>query len=84
MVGYLQCSPVFLSASTLFASSLPVATSPPQALDAALDPGRSVIALSITDRERILRVLNDCPDGLAELRGVLQREHEWRARARLV
>jgi len=33
-------------------------------------------ALSIADREAILRALEDCPDGLAELRGVLLREHE--------
>jgi hypothetical protein len=49
-------------------------------LEACLDAGRAVISLSIEDRERILRVLEDCPDGLAELRGVLLREHEWRRR----
>jgi hypothetical protein len=43
-------------------------------LEAALDAGRAVIALSIEDRERILRALEDCPDGLAQLRGVLLRE----------
>jgi hypothetical protein len=32
----------------------------------------------------ILRALEDCPDELAELRGVLLREHEWRAREGLV
>jgi hypothetical protein len=42
--------------------------------------GRAVIALSTEDRERILRVLEDYPDGLAALRGVLIREHEWRRR----
>jgi hypothetical protein len=30
-----------------------------------------IVALSIDDRERILRALDDPPDGLAELRGVL-------------
>jgi hypothetical protein len=42
------------------------------------------LALSIDDRERILRALDDPPDGLAELRGVLLREHEWRLRDGLV
>jgi hypothetical protein len=43
-----------------------------------------VAALTITDREAILRVLEDCPDGLAELRGVLLEEHARRVRERLV
>jgi len=45
---------------------------------------RGVISspLSITDREAILRVLDDPPHGLAELRGVLLAEHEGRVRAR--
>jgi hypothetical protein len=46
----------------------------------ALEAGLAVVALSIQDRERILGALEDCPDGLAELRGVLLREHEWRVR----
>jgi hypothetical protein len=44
-----------------------------------------VLALSIVDRESILRALDETPtDGLAELRGVLVREHEWRVREGLV
>lgn len=44
-----------------------------------------VLALSIDDRERILQALDDPgTDGLAELRGVLLREHEWRVREGLV
>jgi hypothetical protein len=43
-------------------------------------PSRGEIALTIRERKAILRVLEDCPDGLAELRGVLFREHEWRRR----
>lgn len=43
-----------------------------------------VLALSIVDRERILRALDDPPEELVELRGVLLREHEWRGRAGLV
>jgi hypothetical protein len=44
----------------------------------ALDAERAVVALTIEGRERILRALDDCPEGLTELRGVLLREHEWR------
>lgn len=53
-------------------------------LEGALDAGRAAVALAVADRERILRALEDCPDGLAELRGVLLREHEWRLREGLV
>ena len=50
------------------------------ALFDALDAGCDLVALSITDREAILRVLDDPPHGLAELRGVLLAEHEGRVR----
>ena len=43
-----------------------------------------VLALTIPEREAILRALDDPPDGLCELRGVLLREHEWRVREGLV
>ena len=44
-----------------------------------------VVALTIDDRERILRALDDVrADALAELRRVLLSEHEWRARDGLV
>jgi hypothetical protein len=33
-----------------------------------------------TSAKRSRRVLEECPDGLAELRGVLLKEHEWRRR----
>jgi hypothetical protein len=36
-----------------------------------------VLALTAPEREAILRGLEDCPDRLAELRGVLLREHAW-------
>jgi uncharacterized protein (DUF1778 family) len=39
-----------------------------------------VLALTIEDRELILRALDDPPAGLEELRGVLLREHAWRQR----
>jgi hypothetical protein len=35
--------------------------------------------LTIPERE-ILRALEDCPPGLAELRAVLLQEHTWRQR----
>ena len=43
-----------------------------------------IVAQTIADRERIRRALEEPPDGLAELRGVLLREHEWRRRVGLV
>ena len=35
------------------------------------------------DREAILRVLEDCPDELVELRATLLQEHVWRKREEL-
>jgi hypothetical protein len=57
---------------------------PAEKLERAWDVESKVLALTIEDRERILRVLDDPPEGLAELRGVLLREHEWRVREGLV
>ena len=51
-----------------------------EALIIALEAEQALVALSITDREAILRTLDEPPDGLAELRGVLLREHEGRGR----
>lgn len=44
--------------------------------------GRKVIVLALTipEREAILRALGEPPVGLEELRGVLMREHVWRQR----
>jgi hypothetical protein len=54
-------------------------------LDHALLMETVVLALTVTDRESILRALDDPPsDALAELRGVLLAEHEWRMREGLV
>jgi hypothetical protein len=53
-------------------------------LELALDRNIAVVALTIDDRERILRALDDPPAGLEELRGVLLEEHEWRKREGLV
>ena len=49
-------------------------------LEEALAHNKPIVALSIRDREQILAVLGDPPDGLEELRGVLLREREWRQR----
>ena len=50
-------------------------------LEKALSLDSEVVALTIEDRERIHWALNDVrTDALAELRGVLLAEHEWRAR----
>ena len=37
-----------------------------------------LLALTIDERALILAALDDPPDGLAELRGGLMDEHEWR------
>jgi hypothetical protein len=55
-----------------------------EALVVALEAEEGVVGLSIEDREAILRTLDDPPMGLAQLRGVLLSELEWRAREGLV
>jgi len=50
----------------------------------ALDAEQDLVALSIADREAILRVLDDPPVALAELRDVLLAEQEERVRDGLV
>ena len=42
-----------------------------------------LLALSIDERAIILGQLEDPPDGLSELRGVLMNEHQWRQRTGL-
>jgi hypothetical protein len=54
-------------------------------LEKALALEAEVVALTIEDRERLLRVLDDArTDALADLRAVLLQEHEGRARDGLV
>ena len=53
-------------------------------LEKALELKTMILALTIADREAILRALDDPPDGLAELRAVLLAEHEGRVRQGLV
>jgi hypothetical protein len=51
----------------------PSSTQRPKALEAAYDAKRCVVAVTTADGEAIVRVLEDCPDELAEPRGVLLR-----------
>ena len=54
-------------------------------LERAQATGIVVVALTIVDRESMLRALDEAPtEGLAALRAVLLREHEWRVRDGLV
>ena len=54
-------------------------------LERALATGIRIVALTIVDRESMLWALDQAPtDGLAELRAVLLRDHEWRVREGLV
>ena len=50
----------------------------------AYDLETKILALTIPEREQIIRALDEPPDGLAELRTVLLREHEGRVREGLV
>ena len=47
-------------------------------LETAYGRETKVLALTIPEREKILAALEDAPADLAELRGVLLRELEWR------
>jgi hypothetical protein len=54
-------------------------------LEKGLKLGTKILGLSITDRESILKALVEpTTDGLAALRGVLVREHDWRVRVGLM
>ena len=68
LVGRLQRIEATATANTLFR---------------AIATERHDVALTIPERETILRVLDDPPEGLEELRGVLLLEQEWRLRAGL-
>jgi hypothetical protein len=46
----------------------------------ALEREVRILGLEIDEREAVVRVLEDCPDGLTELRATLLQEHTWRAR----
>ena len=54
-------------------------------LEKALELGTVVLALTVPDREQIIRALDDPQTtALAELRATLLLEHEWRVREGLV
>jgi hypothetical protein len=52
-------------------------------LERSLETEVTLLALTIDDRERIIRALDDPPASLAQLRGVLLEEHVWRVRGGL-
>jgi hypothetical protein len=47
-------------------------------LERTLDRGARIVALEEYDRHAILRVLEDCPDELGDLRATLLQEVVWR------
>jgi hypothetical protein len=49
-------------------------------LEGAYDREARIVALDIPDREAILRVLEECPEEMLELRATLLHEHVWRHR----
>jgi hypothetical protein len=49
-------------------------------LERALRDEVKLLGLEIDERAIILAALDDPPDGLSELRGVLMNEHQWRQR----
>jgi hypothetical protein len=51
-----------------------------QAARLEADWARRVLALEVRERDEILTVLVDCPEGLCELRAVLLKQQEWRVR----
>ena len=57
---------------------------PAETLEDAYADECGTVALTISDREAILRALDDCPYGLSELHSVLLLEHEWRQAEGLV
>ena len=52
-------------------------------LERAVDDRVALLGLTIDERAVILAALEDPPERLAELRGVLLNEHEWRQRGGL-
>jgi hypothetical protein len=53
-------------------------------LEGAYDRKARIVALDVADREAILRVLEECPEEMLELRATLLQEHVWRQREGLV
>jgi hypothetical protein len=57
---------------------------PAERIEGAYDREARILALSIDEREQILRSLETAPAEFAELRAVLLTEHEWRLREGMV
>jgi hypothetical protein len=57
---------------------------PAERLERACDREARIVALDIPDREAILRVLEDCPKELPQLRATLLQEQVWRVRDGLI
>jgi hypothetical protein len=49
-------------------------------LEGAYDREARIVALEVSDREALLRVLEDAPAGLDQLRGVLLQDAVWMRR----
>jgi hypothetical protein len=47
-------------------------------LESGYEHQARLLALSGEERDEILSVLADCPDGLGDLRAVLLQQHQWR------
>ena len=63
---------------------MPASTTSAERLEDAYDLETKVLALTVPEREAILRALDDPSDALAELCATLLSEHEWRVREGLV
>ena len=86
MYGRLSCgsqgsrSPTRSSSTSPPASAKPNSSTTAELLERAYDREARIVALDILDREAILRVLEDCPEELLELRATFLQEHVWRQR----
>ncbi len=86
MYGHPSCGSQGYRSLTVQSSSSPPASAKPNSsvtaerLERAYDREARIVALDIPDREAILRVLEDCPEELVELRATLLQEHVRRKR----
>jgi hypothetical protein len=73
-------SPTEPSSASPLVSAKPSSSNTAEMLEGAYDREARTVALDIPDREAILRVLEECPEELLELRSTLLQEHVWRQR----
>ena len=59
------------------ASAKRSSSTPPNGSNAPTTAKARIVALDVPDREAILRVLEECPDELLELRATLLQERVW-------